>query len=324
MVGESEFVPARGKAEVVVRISNLTNSGPEVLGPGSKERKSVLVNLAKGLGIEINERDSKQELGRLIAETFGRKWLQSHESVGQTITLDGLNLLLEIGTVELGVGSLGGWPSNINEQAAVMANSITRSIPKAVDGHAAILEMQANSAQWKQTEWHGFYFEMKARSVLISDFGGGPKKILNTTFDYVNTSVWDLKSHSEINSAGKSTSSCQLNDKSSMEEAIRSGGMGLVILCIESKRTLEFATWHKNQRGSTTEPRKALVAEFKSLSVEFYWIPNTARLKSAIARREISTFSQGKNSNGKAREPKYSINLKKARDSDLLVFRKFF
>ena len=43
-----EFVPARNKLEAVARISNLTNSGPETLGPGSKEHKSVVLKeLAK-------------------------------------------------------------------------------------------------------------------------------------------------------------------------------------------------------------------------------------------------------------------------------------
>ena len=46
-----DFVPARNKLEVVARISNLTNSGPEYLGPGSKERRSVLFNLARGMSL---------------------------------------------------------------------------------------------------------------------------------------------------------------------------------------------------------------------------------------------------------------------------------
>ena len=40
------LVPACNKAEAVTRLSALTGSAPERLGPGSKERKSLLVNLA--------------------------------------------------------------------------------------------------------------------------------------------------------------------------------------------------------------------------------------------------------------------------------------
>ena len=59
----SEFIPAKNKLEAVARISFLTNSGPEDLGPGSKERKSVLTNLANGLKIQIDESDSKPDIG---------------------------------------------------------------------------------------------------------------------------------------------------------------------------------------------------------------------------------------------------------------------
>ena len=61
------FVPAKNKAEAVARISSLTSSGPETLGPGSTERKSVLINLARGLGVAINDSATKHELGAGIA-----------------------------------------------------------------------------------------------------------------------------------------------------------------------------------------------------------------------------------------------------------------
>lgn len=94
----SPFLPAQNKLEVVARISALTNSGPESLGPGSKERKSVVINLAAGFKIPVNEKDTKQEIARKIANYFGRHWSSDYESVGQTLTLKGLNLLLEVGT----------------------------------------------------------------------------------------------------------------------------------------------------------------------------------------------------------------------------------
>jgi hypothetical protein len=62
------FLSAKNKLEAVVRLSNLTNSGPEVMGPGSKERKSVFENLAKGLQIEFSPSETKQSLAKLIAE----------------------------------------------------------------------------------------------------------------------------------------------------------------------------------------------------------------------------------------------------------------
>ena len=88
------FIPARNKLEAVARISQLTNSGPEILGPGSKERRSVLENLAKGLGISPDSYESKQSLADAISKRLGITWDASCESVGQTITLIGLNRLL--------------------------------------------------------------------------------------------------------------------------------------------------------------------------------------------------------------------------------------
>lgn len=92
------FQPATNKLEAVTRISDLTNAGPQVLGPGSKERKSVLINLAIGLGITFSHEFTKQELAAHLARRLGRNWLAEYESVGQTITLSGLNLLLEAAT----------------------------------------------------------------------------------------------------------------------------------------------------------------------------------------------------------------------------------
>jgi hypothetical protein len=66
-----EYLPARNKLEVVARISAITNSGPESLGPGRKERKSVVLNLAKGFQVPVNENDTKQEIARKIANFFG-------------------------------------------------------------------------------------------------------------------------------------------------------------------------------------------------------------------------------------------------------------
>jgi hypothetical protein len=99
-----EFVTFRAslhKLEAVNRISNLTGSGPEELGPGAKERKRVLVNLAFGLGIRNPNQHSKHELLKAILSKYGVPFQRSYVSRGGTITLDGLNIILEIGEQEL-------------------------------------------------------------------------------------------------------------------------------------------------------------------------------------------------------------------------------
>src|SRR3954452_844333 len=86
--------PARSKIEAVARIAALTHGEPERLGPGSKERKSVLVNLAAGLRFPVDSSAPKPDLGNQISRHLGVKWDESCWSTGQTITLEGLNRLL--------------------------------------------------------------------------------------------------------------------------------------------------------------------------------------------------------------------------------------
>jgi hypothetical protein len=95
------FRRAIDKLEAVNRISQLTGSGKEELGPGSKERKRVLINLALGLGIRDPDSYSKHELLEKIVRRFGRPFYSEYISRGGTITLEGLNVILEIGEEEL-------------------------------------------------------------------------------------------------------------------------------------------------------------------------------------------------------------------------------
>ena len=95
------FRPAFDKLEAVNRISQLTGSGREELGPGSKERKRVLVNLAIGLGIRSPDFLSKHELLETIIRRHGRPFYSSYISRGGTITLEGLNIILDVGEQEL-------------------------------------------------------------------------------------------------------------------------------------------------------------------------------------------------------------------------------
>lgn len=322
MGGESSFVPAKNKLEVVARISNLTDSGPETLGPGSKERKSVVVNLAAGLGIAFSAADSKQQIAAAIARGFGRQWNSRHESRGQTLTLDGLNLLLEIGSKVLtGSKRSVSWPTNVVAQAKLMTTVLQTVIPAKVDGKAAVMEMRSAGDSWKKTEWHGTYFEMKGIPPLVSQFGGGRQKINRTVFDYVNNAIWDFKAHTEFDAKGRVKTECPLNDSDSIDDAVKGGGFGLVVLCVQSDRTIAFARWHKKFRGQSGEPTRKLVEWFKPTSFDYYWIPNQERLKEAIERGEIKDFNQGKNSNGKPRPPKYTLVLSKARMGDLLIFQ---
>lgn len=318
-----EFIPARNKLEAVARISNLTNSGPEVLGPGSKERKSVLSNLARGLQVNFDPDDTKQDLGKKIANKLGVNWTSECESVGQTITLKGLNLLLEYSSLHLTEYRHKNTNNTIENETRLISDVVVKHTPRNMDGITAIKEMkEAEFPKWKLTEWQGLYFEFKVRPQLINSLGGEPKKIGRTEFDYVLTFPWDMKVHSSIGKDGKKSSGCQLNDGYSMEKAINEFGLGLMILSGVPTYDLDFTKWFKDfrQSKSKTEPKKPLKKQFTPEKVDFFFIPNSDRFKEAVAKREMTVFNQGPQQSGQARNYKYSLNLKKAEETDLLLY----
>jgi hypothetical protein len=318
-----EFIEARNKLEAVARISQLTQSGPETLGPGSKERKSVVVNLAQGLGLEVDGTNTKQEIAEAIANSFGQEWLAEYESVGQTLTLKGLNVLLKAASnhfslVESGIQSL--IEMSVEQELDKISKVVIDKAPRHMNGVSAIIEMKdAEFSQWRATEWQGFYFEFKVRPELINALGGGPKKIGSTSFDYALQRTWDMKVHSTVTKDGKkSGSNCLLNDALSMNQAAEEGGVGLIILSGIPTYDWEFTRWHKKFRsGSNEEPKKPLKKEFESERIDFLFIPTRDRLEKAIKNGELVFFKQGHQPSGEARKIKYSLNLKKALDSDL-------
>lgn len=323
------FVPTTNKFEAVNRISALTASGPETLGPGSKERKSVLVNLAIGLGIPFSHELTKQELAAHIALRLGRNWLPEFESVGQTITHKGLNLLLEAATDALVLNPgqvLRTVGAAFEDELTAVAELVTQHTPMYMDGKTCVQEMRdSGDPNWKQVQWQGFYFEMKATSALTTELGGGRQKLHNTSFDYVRNFVWDLKAHSSENETGVSSSGCILNDSRAIEQAVEETGLGFIILSGKPVYDRDFTKWHKELRGGGDgEPGRTLKSKFTSQSLDIFFIPDTRRLKVARNLKELTINSQGKNSNRKPRPPKYQINLNRAIGSDLQVYSHSF
>ncbi len=317
-----EFLEAKSKLEAVARISALTSSGPESLGPGSKERKSVLINLARGLNLSHLNVGSKQEIANALARHLNVNWTPACESVGQTITLKGLNLLLEAATHQMRSMNSGVSRNSIQSEVNLISDIVTANTPKRMDGMSAITEMHnAEYAKWRETEWQGFYFEFKVIPALINVLGGGPTKIGNTQFDYALTYPWDMKVHSSLTNQGKkSPGVCPLNDGISMEKAIRDSGLGLIVLNGIPNYDWEFTNWFKELRGNNqSEPRRPLKKNFTPQSIDFFFIPNNERFEEAILRKEFAIFKQGRQASGQSRKYKYSLNLKLAKKSDLLV-----
>lgn len=324
-----KFIAAKNKLEAVARISNLTESGPELLGPGSKEHKSVFFNLSKGLGLKYSSSDTKQELAKNIVTSFGGIWDKSCESSGQTITLIGLNRMLAIGEKYFATHNENYQKQNYTsayEEAMKIAEVVIKNVPKILDGKECIKQMRfQEDSRWRQVQWQGFYIEMILQATLTNLLGGGRKKLVNTVFDYSLENIWDIKTHSDSDSKGKNASGLViLNDSRAVDLALQNGGLGLILLSGIPTYDYEFTKWHKIFRGdSGNDPIRILKSKFEVLSLDMFFIPNYSRLELALTKQEILLKSQGKNSNGKPRPPKYWLNLNNAINSDLkLISRK--
>ena len=321
MALHSEFVPAKSKLEAVGRISNLTGSGPEDLGPGSKERKRVFVNLALGLKLNLAvDEMTKQQLGEKILTSLGGSWSPDCESTGQTVTLIGLNRILEFAECQLNsqveIDSFG----SVEDEATSILTIAQSTIPQNWIGKECVAEMkEGGSTKWKQTEWQGFYFEFKVLGQLVNQLGGGPLRIGSTEFDYHLQHVWDLKVHSNfgINGPRSPNNSCQLNDQLAMHESVSNGGLGLIVLSGDPTFSLEFSRWHKEFRGSLGEPTKQLKETFSPTKLEAFFIQDSSNLERALKEGILSVFAQGKQPNGAPRKPKYSLNIGKARGTSM-------
>jgi hypothetical protein len=317
-----EFAPAKNKLEAVARISALTGSGPEFLGPGSKERKSVFLNLARGLGIATIGDETKQELGSLIARNLNVNWDSRCESVGQTITLHGLNLVLAAASDKLKSQTEFSPDISPLEEMNRISKIVSSNTPKVMNGMDSIIEMKLQEyTKWAETEWQGFYFEFKVKPQLINSLGGGPKLIGRTEFDYALNYPWDMKVHSLVTSKGKpSPGGCALNDGLSMETAVSETGLGLILLNGIPDYDWEFTKWFKDFRDKGVgEPRRTLKKKFTCVRVDYFFIPSKERFEKALADKELTVFNQGKQQSGQKRNYKYSLNLKKAEMSDLLI-----
>ncbi len=83
------------KKDLVASISHLIGVDPPPMSTGSTEPRMIfeLINEQLGLGIELDL--SKPEFAREIVERAGLVWSPECESRGSTVTLNGLQLVLD-------------------------------------------------------------------------------------------------------------------------------------------------------------------------------------------------------------------------------------
>lgn len=89
------YEAAPSKAAATARMYFLGDRDVMPLGPGSKEKKSSLEALGLYVGLDLSAVTTKTECGRRIADTVGAEWGPECYSTGDTVTLLGLNRLLD-------------------------------------------------------------------------------------------------------------------------------------------------------------------------------------------------------------------------------------
>ncbi|MGB7450241.1 MAG: hypothetical protein WA892_14090 [Ornithinimicrobium sp.] len=355
------FEPAQSKIEAVNRISALTNSGAEWLGPGSKEHKRVLINLARSLSPQLDTRLSKTKLGAALAAEFEAPWSDECESTGETISLAGLNTLLA--GAERRLGRLGGdramllgTPEEEGNALAAALLDAWRAAPQP-DGGKRVVWSGRKCIEWmldqgvtegpNQNEWQGFYWESRGRAVLNSAFTPNPNppriRYGNTSFDYSLRFVWDLKAHTEAwryplsGATRRGQSAAPLNDQESMAACIEDQGLGFLMVggVAVADEDDVFVDWHRSfkmRQGVKSKPSNSgksrqRKAAFEPLHVEAFYFHSADALEATKTAGHVTGFHQGKQAphgeseEGKARRPKYILNVPKARDADLAVSR---
>ena len=86
---------AQSKSEATARMYRLAGEPVEPLGPGSKEKRSALEALGRAIGLDLVNVPTKVACGDRIASRLDVSWDTSCYSAGDTITLTGMNRLLD-------------------------------------------------------------------------------------------------------------------------------------------------------------------------------------------------------------------------------------
>jgi hypothetical protein len=197
---------------------------------------------------------------------------------------------------------------NFNEDLELLKNSFS-GLENVWDGKASVLYLKENNYNWKQMEWWAFYFEFVAkRNLLEKGFNTKGIKINNTIFDIGRDISWDLKAHI----GNKDT--LILNDKVAVDSIIEQDGYyGIIVASCSAEYDTDrsFKKWldelkggmskyeeGRIERGASSRVRKSKVV---LNNIDIYIINRDLVLR-------LIDMNQGRNSNGKARKPKYILD----------------
>lgn len=321
------FAPARDKLEAVRRISSITGGRPQDLGPGSKERKSVLTDLVQNLCLPIDPALRKDELAGRIARHLGMPWTTTCRSSGQTVTLDGLNAVLA-GAEQRALRGRAAVGDRLRQEAELLVAALAQSCPRRWEGRSCVEEMlTAEYSKARQTEWIGWYFEFVGLPALVNAYGGGPRRIGATEFDYARSFVWDLKAHAQKGLAAPHdvVRQAPLNDRDAILQCAReSQSIGFLVLsgAFVPDADGAFDAWHRRVRGSTRQRgpgSRALKAAFRPVTVDAYVFQGETGVEDALEQRVLISFRQGRQPSGAARRPKLKLDLRRGRENGYVM-----
>jgi hypothetical protein len=140
---------------------------------------------------------------------------------------------------------------NIEEDILILKNKLLK-MPTIWEAKNAILELKEVDYNWRQMEWIGWYFEYKAKQILIDDFRSG-EKFNNISFDLKRNINWDLKAKAIKSDDHKVI----LNDKNAMELSIKKNkyhGEIIALLDVEyNDKDRTFQKWHTELKGGKSD-----------------------------------------------------------------------
>lgn len=339
------FKPATGKQEAVDRLSDLARVPRDTLGPGGKEHRITFEAVARRVAPDLLKPGrlppTKHAIVEALCERLGVPWISRGASTGQTITKEGLNLLLA-GFEAHSLVASAGWATP-HEEGTDLVRVLRSGLIDHWDGRETVQGMRSNeSRNWRQMEWAGFYFEEQV-AALLNDahptpaLGGPRRKYGATQFDYASpTRVWDAKAHTVLERvtpsgelANKASHAAILNDAEAIIDCVNEQGLGFIIIDGTSTvdATGEFDEWHRAYtrdgrlgapyRPNTTNRRRRKVA-FTPLALRALWIDDLASLDAGIAGGWISRQGQGAQqarsdeTRGAARNDKFHLKVHKA------------
>ncbi len=217
-----------------------------------------------------------------------------------------------------------------NANALRIVHALASELIGVWDGREAIKFLKDNDYQWKQMEWIGWYFELRAKQILKQKLGGQEGPVFgNVSFDFsVENEPWDFKSHP----IKPRDAWMYLNDVEAVDSCVISiGSIGWVVAMGNATYDLDgsFKEWHdslkgpmsayevaRKGRGARSRPRKVTFQCTHFLIVK---VDSKAALDDAVrAGLMKGTMQVGqRNADGKARRPKYGLHVGKATHSAL-------